>query len=372
MPHTRLGRSQPPPVILAMLLLAAGCSSPLSGGLSPQPGDPTPGPREAASEPTAASVRVVHPEPVPEDTSFPSSLYVEKDVRVTARRSGIIEKVLVDRGGWVKAGDPLALLETDVAARELELAEQDLRLAASEYERLEALHGQGIASAQEFQKAEIARDQATSRVGLARTMLEQCNVRAPFAGRVVERWAVVGKRIREEDDVPLFRIVASEPLRARVDVPEERVVHIRLGEKASVRLADGGEAPRPARVVYVGPAIDAASGAAPVIVEVASAAESLRVGQSVQVRFDESDSRSLREFRLPREAIAALAAGEDGGASLFVVSEGRVAARRVDLIRTEGGAVRVRGSLSPSDLIIVSGLGKVAEGDRVRAEEGTP
>jgi RND family efflux transporter MFP subunit len=306
-------------------------------------------------------VRVCHPEAVSRD--YPSSLYVERDVRVAARRSGVIEKVLVDRGAKVRAGEPLALLETDVAAPELEMAEHELKLAEADYQRLLRLRGEEIVSPQDFQRAEIARDLAASKVQLARAWLERCTVRAPFDGTVVERWAVPGRRVQEEDDTPLFRIASSESLRARVDVPEERLGATREGSPARV-APTGRRAPSAGRVVFVAPAADPASGTVPVIVDVASTG-GLKPGTAVEVRFETGASGPPGSYRIPRGAVAGGAAGPGGMATLFVVAGGKVAARRVTVIESTGTTVVVEGDLRVTDRVVVDPPAGLVDGSVV-------
>ncbi len=215
---------------------------------------------------------------------FPSSLYVERDVKVAARRSGVIEKVLVDRGQSVRAGQALALLETDLATHEVELAQEELRLAEAELQRVAPLASSGIVSQQELQQKQIDRDLARTRLAREKAMLDRCTVQAPFAGVVAERWAVLGERVQEDDNTPLFRIVASGPLRARVDLPEAMLARVAVGGRAAVALDRDPSAVHPARVVFVSPSVDAASGTAPVIVELPANGPALRPGSAVTVR----------------------------------------------------------------------------------------
>jgi membrane fusion protein (multidrug efflux system) len=215
---------------------------------------------------------------------FPSSLYVERDVKVAARRSGVIEKVLVDRGQSVRAGQALALLETDLATHEVELAQEELRLAEAELQRVAPLASSGIVSQQELQQKQIDRDLAKTRLAREKAMLDRCTVQAPFAGVVAERWAVLGERVQEDDNTPLFRVVASGPLRARVDLPEAMLARVAVGGRAAVALDRDPATVHPARVVFVSPSVDAASGTAPVIVELPANGPALRPGSAVTVR----------------------------------------------------------------------------------------
>jgi RND family efflux transporter MFP subunit len=252
------------PAVLVLAALLAGPATTLS----------TAGPAETAATGTEST------------GPFPSSLYVERDVKVAARRSGVIEKVLVDRGQSVRAGQALALLETDLATHEVELAQEELRLAEAELVRVMPLAESGIVSQQELQQKQIDRDLAKTRLAREKAMLDRCTVEAPFAGVVAERWAVLGERVQEDDNTPLFRIVASGPLRARVDLPEALLARGTVGGRATVTLDRDPAAEYGARVVFVSPSVDAASGTAPVIVELPAAGVPLRPGSAVTVRFE--------------------------------------------------------------------------------------
>jgi membrane fusion protein (multidrug efflux system) len=344
---------------LALSLLLCGCSTEISGN-----------PPVRTSAPPAArpvAVRVASPEPVDQDSSYASNLYVERDVRVTARRTGVIEQVLADRGSWVRAGQALAVLESDVATAELEIARQDLLLAQSDYDRVDALHSQKIASVSDYDRLKIGLAGAHSRVDLAQAALERCTVRAPFAGQIVERWAVIGLRVEEDDGTPLFRVVAKDPVRARVDVPERDLQSLRIG--APAWLALGGAAPASsARIVFISPAIDAASGTAPVIVESTSRDERLRAGAAVRVRFEARPAGKDPMIRLPRESLVGNPPPE-GEAEVLIIAGGRAVRRRIQIVESRGNSVLVRGGLDPSDRVIVGAGAGLSEGDAVVATD---
>ena len=322
-----------------------------------------------APDPVAAarSVRVCRPEAASGAASYASSLYVENDLKIAAKRTGVIQQVLVDRGVEVRAGQALALLETDVAAPESRMAEQEFRLAEADYRRLERLRKDQVVSPQDFERAEVARDLAAANVDLARAFLERCTIRAPFDGVVVERWAVAGRRVQEEDDTPLFRIVSSAPLRARVDVPEERLGALREGTIASVEPA-GGPAAAPARVVFVAPAADPASGTVSVIVQL-SPTKGLRPGVTVAVRFEEEAPQRFPSVRIPREALRPVSAVAGSEATVFVVIDRKASARRVKVIETSGNAVIVGGEIRATDAVVLAPPSGLADGVAVEATE---
>lgn len=355
--------------LLLALPWLVGCQS----GLATSPPD---GPAGTAGEALPSPppnhrprvVQLARPQPVIAADAYPSNLYLERDVRVTARADGIIEKLLVDRGTRVKSGQALAELDTGLANGILEMAHQDQRLATADYERARLLNEQKIVSDQEFLRTKISRERAETEVSLARVRLDRCTVRAPFDGVIVERWAVVGRRVLENDNAPLFRLVASDPPRARVDVPEGRLAGLALGAKAFIELPGGGAA-RPAHVVFVSPAIDPASGTAPVVVEVLESADHLKPGASVSVRFENSAADMPPLLRIPRGSLPARAAGEGGAASVMVAKAGRAVARRVQVVQTQGSSITVRGDLAVDELVILAGEPALREGELVVSSE---
>lgn len=284
--------------MLIGLTLLAGCtpdaaSTPAAASSTPATPAPTSSPdqRAEARAPEARSPELARPVPIAQaGASYPSNLYVERDVKLAARTSGVIHKVLVDRGAAVKAGQALASLETDVPVREVEVAEQELRLAQSDYDRLRSLSDSKLVSPQEYQHAEVAKGVAASTLALAKARLDQYTIYAPFDGVVVERWAIVGQRVQVDDDTPLFRVAGREALRARIDVPEEKALGIARGARARVDVAGAGSLE--ARVVFVGPARDAASGTVPVIVELARPSSAAVLGGSAMVHIEEGGART--------------------------------------------------------------------------------
>lgn len=288
------------PVAL-VLVVGNGCTSDAVGQTSEAPEKPVP-----ARPSTPAALPISEPEtPAASDKSFPSYLYVERDVWVTARASGIIEELLVDRGDRVKFGEPLIVLETDIRKGELRIAEQQLRLAQAEFERSRSLHEQQIVSAQEALKLEIERDLAASEVELARAQLERCTVRAPFDGIVIERRAVVGLRVVEDDSIELLRIAANDPLRAKVHLPERLLDAATVGNTAEIVTDSAPPRIVAGRVIFVSPAVDPASGTALVIVEAANRSPWLRLGQAVSLRLNGAQSTAGAQKGAGREIVVA-------------------------------------------------------------------
>jgi multidrug resistance efflux pump len=99
-------------------------------------------------------------------------------------------------------------------------------------------------------QADVKSVEATD--AIARLNLERSRVRAPFDGAVAQRLASVGDYVAI--GTPIVRIVQTDPLRLRLEVPERESVVVRPGQ--NVRLTvDGDTNTYPGRLVRIAPAI---------------------------------------------------------------------------------------------------------------------
>ncbi len=164
--------------------------------------------------------------------TFDTALFTRNDVEVKSNLTGIINRIFVDRGSWVKRGDPLAKLENDDLALEIKKAEVSLKEAKAEFERAKSLFDQKLLSESEYDAKRLTFERASAEYDLSKVLYEKSILKAPFNGVVAELYAKVGQRVVEDENVPLFRITAMEPLQARVFVPEEQLSALAVGLKA--------------------------------------------------------------------------------------------------------------------------------------------
>jgi RND family efflux transporter MFP subunit len=274
--------------------------------------------------------------------SLPAQLYTERDVIVAARSNGTIQRLLVDLGAPVRAGQLLAQIES--ADQEIALARAEAGFANAEQlvSRARAIRKAGGVTVADSEQVELQYTQAALALREARRNLELTRVVAPFTGVVTARYARPWRLAASGDS--LFRVTETAPLLARVRVPEASADGIRAGDAATVVGTRGASAP--ARVLRVSPAIDAGSGTREVVVQLANAgadgASALLPGASVVVRLG---AERRRVTTVPRDVV-------DGGYAL-VADGDRTTLRAVTLGADLGdGRVEVVSGLAPGERIL--------------------
>jgi RND family efflux transporter MFP subunit len=120
----------------------------------------------------------------------------------------------------------------------------------------------------------------------AKAIREYAVIRAPFAGVVTEKYARVGQKVIDVQNIPLFKITAFEPLLARIYVPEKDLMTIRRGAAVDVVPVNFPQARTKGTVEFISPTVDPASGTFQVVIRVRRepARSILRPGLAVEVR----------------------------------------------------------------------------------------
>lgn len=293
--------------------------------------------------------------------------------RLSAPLTGVVKSVSGELGQQVKAGQSLA----EIAAPEiaglraaLQTAESRATLAASTVEREADLFARGISSRQELQQAEAERDQARSAVTQARQQLADYGlasgatlpVRAPFAGTVVERTAVLGETVAP--GAPLFTIADLRSLWLELSVPESRLLDLQPGATLAVSFVSLPGRSFPARIFWIDPALDEKTRMLKALAEIDNADGLLKSGLFGDARFNEGAGGTA--LTVPADALQVI----DGVSYLFVALEPDLfELRRVEAGRAESGRVAIVSGLTAEEKV-VSGQGFALKSELLKSRLG--
>ncbi len=237
----------------------------------------------AVAQPVVGTTAAARPAAAPSRGGLDCMIQPHQIVQVGAASAGVIEKVFVDRGDIVTAGQTLVQLQAGVeraalaVARERAVQEGEMKVAAGtaelaqrELQRAKELHGENFVSQTYLDKqraeAEVAggrtaqagerRKLAQRELQLAAAQLAQRSIGSPIAGVVVERFMSPGEFV---DQKPILKLAAIDPLRVDVLVPAIAFGQIETGTQAVVTPELLNTAPHTAFVKTVDRVIDAAT-----------------------------------------------------------------------------------------------------------------
>jgi len=220
---------------------------------------------------------------------YATHLMVDQETFVSARITGIVEKVDVDRGNVVKKGQPLCTLDSREADADVRQTKEDMELKRAQYERAVSLASSNVFSKSDLDEKKAQYAVAVAAYEKAKTLRDYTVIRAPFDGIVTEKLARVGQKVVDIQKDPLFKVTAFEPLLARIYVPEKELLRLHKGDPVEIVPVNFPEARAPGSIDFIGPTVDAASGTFEVIVRVRKNGHSvLRPGMAVSVKVGSS------------------------------------------------------------------------------------
>src|SRR5947207_2372046 len=196
----------------------------------------------------------------------------ETEVKISPEVAGEIIELPVDDGMVVKRGDLLVKIKPDSYKALLEQQEAAISAAKAtnlqqkatmmkteqDYKRAEDLFNKKLISAQEYNAAEAAHDvaknthesslheieRAQAGSSQARDQLSKTTVYSPIDGTVTILNSKLGERIVATGQfagTEVMRVADLGHMEARVDVNENDVVNVRVGNKANVKIDAYGD-----------------------------------------------------------------------------------------------------------------------------------
>jgi membrane fusion protein, multidrug efflux system len=173
--------------------------------------------------------------------------------KLSSRLQATIERIGPETGESFKAGDTLVLFDCEAYRAELDRASADTEAATASLAVKRELVSKGAASRLQVQLAEAELKRSKAQRSVASKQVDDCQIVAPFDGRVVERIANAHETVGARD--PLLEIVSEHDLELRAFVPSLQLRSVDPGKLIQFTVDETGDLME-ARVIAVGARID--------------------------------------------------------------------------------------------------------------------
>jgi membrane fusion protein (multidrug efflux system) len=319
---------------------------------------------------------------------LPGNLVAMQDTLVYARANGYVRRWRVDIGDRVHDGDVLAELDTPEIDQQLKqsratlqqqraaLAQAQANLAfalvtANRYQPLfeagvvpKQLADQANAQAKIWQAnvnaAEANIVAQAANVGQYAELVSYGRVLAPFDGTISERRIDVGSLVNAGSGAngqPLFRLVAIDPMRVFVQVPQTYAPGVHVGDAATVAVRQYPGRDFAGKVTRSAGALDPTSRTLNTEIQVPNRSGDLFPGMYAEVTMTGTVSHPV--VRVPSSAVIA----DSQGVHVAVVDpSSRVHLTTVQPGRDFGSVIELVGGLSGGEQVVVSPLASVTDG----------
>ncbi len=331
-----------------------------------------------ASEPKAVTVVEARPATWREPRRFIGTLEPWVAAQVGPQFvSAYVDTVLVRPGASVSRGEVIATLDCrhasaagEAVAAQARALETSQAALANEAARIATLLKGGYASPDEVEmkRAESESKEAQllaikAQMLGANLQVQDCVLRAPFAGEIAERNADPGAFARPGKSIAT--LVDRSMVRISADVSEADFGAVAPGTPVKLHLLAINRDLQ-AVISRRAPAADLATRTVHVEIDVPNSDRSIPVGTTAEIRLEAGSP-------VPAVEVPLAAATVRGGKATLVVVEGGVAHKRqLPVLGEAEGELFVGPELTAGASVVLRGRGALAEGDRVAATAVPP
>jgi RND family efflux transporter MFP subunit len=336
-----------------------------------------------------------------------ATLEAFEDTDLFAKVSGYLSDVRVDIGDHVKAGQVLAIIEVPEMERELAEAKAQLESKKSSLESarrqvdhhradvalqvglakdrdqlgqgrhfisdrtLDQVHATADIAKADLGVAEANRDLAANQVDVAaatvekiKTLLTYTQIVAPFDGVVARRQVNRGDLVQAATSTrttPLFKVQRIDTIRVFCDVPENEASHVRVGDRAIVKVFGLSGDPIVGTITRFAYRLDSETRNMRTEIDLSNADERLYPGMYAQVSLELN--RRLDVLAVPVTAIGS----DTQGTFVFTVQDDRIERKAVKVGIRDNGRAEVMEGLSENASVVVASKSAPAVGTIIKS-----
>lgn len=281
----------------------------------------------------------------------------KQEVKISAETPGLVTRVLVDEGSYVKAGQTLAVIKADQQNVNVANAQAMYNNAQTEVARFESAYATGGVTKQQLDQVKLQLVNAKNNLSSAQISAGDVNIKASFAGIINKKNIEPGSFVNP--GMELFEVVNVSTLKLKVNVDEKHVGTLKVGQTIKVESPVLADQEFSGKISFIAPKADVSLNF-PVELDIQNnASNALKAGMYGNAYF--GDSQLANVLVIPRTAFV----GSVSSNQVFVHKDGKAVLTKVVSGRTFGEYIEVISGVEIGAQVITSGQINLIDGTAV-------
>ena len=293
-----------------------------------------------------------------------------KNIEIRAQEKGFLEKIYVDEGQFVHAGQSLFQIMPQIYQAELMKAQAEAEQAEIELKNSATLADNNIVSKNEKATAKARLDAANAEMKLAQIHLSFTDIKAPFSGIINRLPLKLGSLVNEGDLLTSLSDNTSIYTYFNVSEPEyldyQTKILQRGNQQVSLIMANGDTFPQKGIVQTVEGEFDNETGNIAFRAKFPNPNKLLRNGQTGKVKIDFPLQNALI---IPQKSTYEI---QDQKYVFVVDKNGKIKSQNIEIAYELPDIYVIASGLSEKDQILLDGIQSVKEGQKVKTKFQDP
>jgi membrane fusion protein (multidrug efflux system) len=305
--------------------------------------------------------------PLKKDTltirNYVCQIHSIQHIELRALEKGYLEKIYVDEGQFIKKGQLMFQIMPRLYQAELQKAEAEASYAEIEYQNTKKLTESNVVAPNELALAKAKLDKAKAELSLAQVHLDFTQIRAPFDG-IMDKFHVREGSLLEEGELlttlsdnhemwVYFNVPEAEYLDYRSNIKRDSVIQVKL------LLANNKYFDYPGKVTAIEADFNNETGNIAFRATFPNPKGLLRHGETGSVIVNSPLNNALL---IPQKATFEILAKK----YVFIVGEdGVIHSKQISVGAELPHLFEVKSGLAESDRILLEGLRRVKDGDKI-------
>lgn len=289
-----------------------------------------------------------------------------RGVDLTVETTGIIKEMKFSANDRVEKDQILLQMDDAVQQADLVATQAQAELDKQSLERAKELRQRGVGSAVTLQAAEAAASASAAQVQKLEAVLQQKQLRAPFAGTLGIPRVDVGQYL--SPGTAVITLQDLDTMRADFTVPEQRLSQLKIGQKVALTI-DGDDTVFSGEITGIDPKIDPSSRLVALRADIDNPDGKLTPGGFVRVNVELPQEDNI--IVVPQTAVITSLYGDH----VYVArpkedDKEKLEARQVfvGVGRRSGQNVEIRTGLADGDVVVTSGQNRLNNGSLVAVD----